>query len=396
MQPYSLYKRKLKDGLFWIARLRDKNKKITTLKTDSKARESDDVYGKHKAIEFCENYLREHKQDCNITFGNFTKDFFTNNCMYVKRSIAQGRSISEPVLKYRRSHIEKYLLPAFCNMQVSVINPVDISDFLLSLELSNQTKNHIRQSLSLIMDEAVFKGIIQYNPVKSVKPFSLKSEFRKERDVLSLQEINLLFPQDTNKLYEIWGDQYKATLFFSILTSGMRIGEAAVLQWCHIDFERHILYILQARKDDGQIGKTKTGEQRAVLLPSRTMDMLKAWKEKTPFDSENDFIFYGSDGQGQTPTNRRTANTWFKAGIENCEKLNKIDLNREERGLCIHSLRHSYNTLMRKKIPEDTLRLMMGHSSEKMTDRYDGNQLENKVLSLPKVTVIDDAWQVTE
>lgn len=51
--------------------------------------------------------------------------------------------------------------------------------------------------------------------------------------------------------------------------------------------------------------------------------------------------------------------------------LNKNGIDTESRNITIHSLRFTYNTLMKQEITGNDLRLMMGHVSEQMTDYYD-------------------------
>lgn len=50
--------------------------------------------------------------------------------------------------------------------------------------------------------------------------------------------------------------------------------------------------------------------------------------------------------------------------------LGKTGFELETHNLSFHSWRHSFNTLMRGNIPEDKLRKITGHKSEKMSDHY--------------------------
>ena len=63
------------------------------------------------------------------------------------------------------------------------------------------------------------------------------------------------------------------------------------------------------------------------------------------------------------------------------------------RYLTAHSLRHTYNTRMRKVLPEAFLQYMMGHKDRKMTDHYDHATPEDRLRELaPALESINGIW----
>ena len=57
-------------------------------------------------------------------------------------------------------------------------------------------------------------------------------------------------------------------------------------------------------------------------------------------------------------------------------------IQRSGRNLVTHSFRHGYNTYARRSLPEETLRKLIGHRSERMTDRYDHATLRDYLSRL--------------
>lgn len=98
-----------------------------------------------------------------------------------------------------------------------------------------------------------------------------------------------------------------------MLTSGIRSGEARVLQWKHIVWDQQGILIVQAQKANKAIGEPKAKEIRAVIVPKRTITLLKWWLEQTLYKLPEDYIFPGINTAG--------------------------------RNLVAHSLRHTYNTI---------------------------------------------------
>jgi integrase len=47
-----------------------------------------------------------------------------------------------------------------------------------------------------------------------------------------------------------------------------------------------------------------------------------------------------------------------------------------------HSLRHGYNTMLRRLVPADTLRALTGHASDAMSAHYDHPAVADRVAAL--------------
>jgi integrase len=339
--------------------------------------------------------LLDRPSGADITLDEYTTDFFVwEKCKWITRQHAQGHPFSIAVAKNRRSHLVQYILPAFGKFKLTEIKTGPIFNFLVKLQrtekadddaliktpLSNQTKNHVKNTFSIVMDTAVFDELIEYNPVKNLKGFA---DTHAKRDIFNQDELRRLFPEDLNK---VWEGLYWPTFFFTLLTAGMRLSEGRALTWSSIDWRIPAVSITRAVKADGTIGTTKSREQRAAFLPSRTIVMLKAWKSESRHTAENDLVFHGETGQ--RPMAKKTPWKYFKRALVHAK------VKEEGRKLVIHSLRHNYDTAMREAISAAALQFMIGHKDARMTDRYDGaGPLEKLRRFLPERKKIEKAWK---
>lgn len=316
------------------------------------------------------------------TFQEYANNFFIwNKCKWIKRQHAKKKSFSEAVAKMRRAHLLNYIFPKWGNIHVNQLNAVDIENWLIELELSGQTKNHILYSFKIIMKEIYRERIINYNPLATVEAVTIKA---KKRDTLTLDEIKKLFPVLDSELLEIWENYYWASAFFTLLTTGMRIGELRALLWKDINWQAGAIEINKAVKANNEVGKTKNQETRAVFIPQRALNYLLSWKDRSLFNQNDCLIFFGE--LPDKTMGRKSFNKHFNKGLNNAE-IDKRD------GLVVHSLRHTYNTRMRKLLPEAMLRFQVGHKTEKMTNNYDNNSAIERLLAFQNERqAIDKAW----
>ncbi|MCX7030399.1 MAG: hypothetical protein NTU62_09805, partial [Spirochaetes bacterium] len=68
------------------------------------------------------------------------------------------------------------------------------------------------------------------NPLEHVEPMG--ADYR-ARDILTAEELRLLFPEDDSECLAIWRSRKYYTMFLTMATTGCRIGEARALQWRH-------------------------------------------------------------------------------------------------------------------------------------------------------------------
>jgi integrase len=160
---------------------------------------------------------------------------------------------------------------------------------------------------------------------------------------------------------KVWTEPRRAALFTILATAGLRSGEVRALLWENAIEDCTALAVREAVKEHThEIGSTKSGDQRVVLLPTGTAQLLKAWLKESPYTEPEALIFHGR--KPEVPLGARTLNFWL------ADALGKVEINPGTRRLVVHSFRHTYNTMIKSVLPAETVRAMVGHKSDAMTN----------------------------
>jgi len=307
--------------------------------------------------------------------GESAKDFYRwDVSSYIKRQHAKGRGFNRAWANALQSMMEHHVFPRFGRMQLDALTRPMVEEWLVDLPLANQTRNQILYALRKILIEAESEGLVLRNPLQHVEPMGKGGRVR---DVFALDELRRMFPPGQEELLAVWKTTKYAALFITMATTGIRQGEARALQWQHV-LPGGWLVIERAVKIDGTIGPLKkrerTGEPRVVALPSRAQGTLSWWSQESPHTLPEDLIFFGD--RADHTINRRTFVDLFNRALQSAGVI------RGERYLTAHSLRHTFNTAMRRAIPAETLMALMGHRDARMSEHYDHPQIEDRIRHL--------------
>ena len=114
------------------------------------------------------------------------------------------------------------------------------------------------------------------------------------------------------------------------------------------------------------------GRRRIVPVPTVVGMRLEELSNASPFAEPQDFVFWASERYkvlDNQVINRALHRALASIGIDEQE--------RRRRNIVFHSWRHFANTFLRGRVPEPTLRLVVGHSSEALSDHYTHVELLN-------------------
>jgi site-specific recombinase XerD len=158
-----------------------------------------------------------------------------------------------------------------------------------------------------------------------------------------------MHPQDVKKLLSMIDHTRDRALFFLLLRTGIRIGEALGLTMNDVDLkERKVNLFLGEKNDMG----------RVAYLSNDAVFCLKRWFKWR--DPEKRFVFYG---KGDTHICYSTARTRFVKYLEEAGIAHK--------GYTVHCLRHTYaSELLNAGMRLEVLQQLMGHQDIEMTRRY--------------------------
>lgn len=316
-----------------------------------------------------------------VTLEEFTKDFFHEGSQYLTARQQKGKKISTAQLENLDGYLRLHILPQFGKKKLNAITTKDLNDYLVHLERSGETKNHILSTLNSIFAFAVEQNILSESPSVKIQRFAPNTV---TRDCLTQEETTNLIPVlDMKRMIQIWQDPKWAALFSILATTGVRLGEALALTWGDILKNESGWYfpVAKSLKRDRTIGSTKTNQEgfASILEPVKSLlDHFKEFSQTTP--KENELIFQNRD---KRPIANRTVLIAFRRGLKNAG----IELN--GRNIVVHSLRHGFITLMGNYGADSkTISATTNHTNKKIIERYTHVSSKEKMSELEKTKKI--------
>lgn len=198
----------------------------------------------------------------------------------------------------------------------------------------------IETGISEVLQEAVRQGLMPNNPMRMTKKRTRKNDALHE-STPSFEEIQTLVSMlDTR-------DPYQMAIYLCA-RCGLRRGEAMGIRWKDVDFKKRTLFIRQALKDDGNIGKPKTPSSvRAIAITDSIIEALKIRKR---YQQE---CFEASVKAKLLPKMPNMPDTlMFADHVNQVKRVQSLDSwwyrHRSNYGLecTVHELRHAYITYM--------------------------------------------------
>ncbi len=301
-----------------------------------------------------------------ITFEKYCNGFYDTDSRFLKKQAARGYKYQPDTIYQKQLYLKKFLA-VFSETDVTKLTVGAVENWLIDMECSNSVKNNILAVIDEIEGELYSERIID-NPVH-IKHFKRNTN---EKGILTLQEIARLFPTDYESLINIWrvratekeNDIYSfATAIYTLISTGMRSSEIRALQWNQFIRPDAILINAMIDSNDERVNRLKKWSDnnkkwRVTILPDRTVKMIDLLRLDR---SDDDYVFVYED----KPLTTCFLLDHFKSA------LNKNGIDCKGRNITIHSCRFTYNTLVRGEISGEDLRLMVGHTTEKMTEYYD-------------------------
>ena len=266
--------------------------------------------------------LADKKED--ITFKKFIEEIYLP---WYKTQV------KESTYKNRYSTIQKHFA-YFYKKKVSEIEAINVQTWQLKLakQFSPNYVRIVQGMLCLAFDRAIILGLAKKNPARMIG--NIKSK-KVKIDFWTLEE----FQKVISLLYK--GDYYEHYLFISfwlLFMTGMRIGEAAALQWDDIDFETGMLIISKTlyykTMNDYKFVEPKTqASNRTIYIDADTIKELQEWKavQAKVLPNCGFVLSYNS-----TPTSKTTLPRALEK-LANLAGVHRIK---------IHALRHSHVSLL--------------------------------------------------
>lgn len=241
--------------------------------------------------------------------------------------------VKDSTYKNRECTIKKHFT-YFYKLQTNEIEPIHVQNWQLKLaaQFSANYVRIVQGMLCVAFDRAVILGQAKQNPARMIGNVRAK---KTKVDFWTLEE----FQKAISLLYK--GDYYEHYLFFSfwlLFMTGLRIGEAAALQWSDIDFDLGIIHVTKTlyykSMNEYKLVEPKTQASiRDISIDVDTISEMKAWQDVQQKVLQNCNFVLSYSG---IPTSKHTLP----------RALNKLAELAGVHRIKIHALRHSHASLL--------------------------------------------------
>lgn len=292
------------------------------------------------------------------SFKGYTQDFFLfDKCPFVRDRLIRGGHITKGLVQSYRGLLLNYVLPYFSQFMLNEITRRHINNWLLNLPshgICNATANKALSVLRIILDFALFDGIIEKNPAREVKPLIQRDSSRK---AFTKEQVKALYEYDYKNKTIV-----RAAIILAAST-GLRLGEIRALRWADVRLNK-IIVSHSFTATDG-LKTTKSGKPREVPITPEVYEILSSLRKK----KDTAYLF---SRDGNTPVSSTYLNDHLK------QVLQDLGIPAD---YTFHCFRHFFNTqLIEAQIPGEIIRAVIGHSDIKMTMHYahvDGANLQS-------------------
>ena len=322
---------------------------------------------------------------------------------FEKRSIE--KLIGYPTFINARRELNRIARLFGVNAKASTITEDDVKHVIAADPRTDPVKNYFLKRVRSLFDDACDLGWSVTNPTRNVV-IEKRVVFTEDEaiddavpDSFEVQDmkrlVSYLLAYDETKTNKKYGagtwPTGLAVVFHALM--GTRPQEVAPLRWKMADFDADQILVATAKKECEQgyyIGATKTKKGvRSLPIGPTLQPLLKAWRLRSPFAGDDDFIFP-----------KRTGEMYHRYRIWN-NLLKRACKDLGLKHLTLYSLRHLHASLLLQELGENWFEVAdrMGHASADFTRRRYGHHVDDK--KKPKQNVVgsvlfDDAEPAPE
>ena len=287
--------------------------------------------------------------------------------------------IKQATFKRKNDTLKKLQKEKFSNIPIAKVKREDIIKYLESLkQYSKSTIKQIYELICMAFGQATYENIITDNFMTGWKRVEKpKSEYKSHhRKSLTIEEQKKLVDYLNSVKYEKCHKKY---LFLLLLTTGMRIGEALVLDYeKDIDMVNGKIYIRKTQTKNtagkaiiGETAKTENGERVLTMTNISKRRVESALEHKVP--NKNHLLFCKEDKTMyiENTINSSIKRIALKLGIGIYEDKDKKGQIVQKTDVHTHMLRGTFATRCAEaKIAPAVLKKILGHSDITVTMQY--------------------------
>ena len=302
------------------------------------------------------------------TFVGYLERFWTDGSPYLAGREARLKPLSSVYVFNARSAIAKYAKPwliengkeklSLSSVTAGLLESLTL--YLRGLGLGPSRINGIIKAIRVPLSQAAKMGRIRENPARQVEKLPDPAP---KRQVLETEEAQRFFALE-------WKDPRYYGINLLAATTGMRLGEIRGLQ--AEDIREDCIHVCHNWQDTEPEGRKMKGpkhstlanrKERDIPFPPRLAPVLRELIKQNPW--KDGFMIWGN-----SPGKPLSESIILRHFYEGIQAIGIGPEERERRKLNFHAWRHFYNTNIRPYVPDYQLRMLTGHTSEAMTERY--------------------------
>ena len=225
-----------------------------------------------------------------------------------------------------RSWLHNHILPKWGDKTIAEVQPRPVELWLRGLPLASKSKAHVRSMLHLLMEFAMWSGVLEIsrNPIDLVVVQGATKRTRQPRS-LTVDEFRKFIKQLAEPF---------STMALLCVCFGLRISECLALKWCDVDWLNGKLRIERAIVRQ-LVDDTKTVySSKQMNMDDELLERLKSWRLISQFSAEGDWLFASPVQLGRLPWSYPHILRVFHRAAERAE-IGKLPT---------HTLRHSYRS----------------------------------------------------
>jgi integrase len=262
------------------------------------------------------------------------------------------RPKSERTALYLNQIVRAYLVPEWGDSVADDIKPIDIQNWLKSLHTSNglawTTVSKFRGVMLRIYRIGTLHQLVTNNPVRPV-------ETRSTTDYKAI----LVTPKQVWAIIESLANPLHRILILTCAATALRASELLALRWADVLWgEEKIAISKRWWRGDGPT-KTRKSEGHVPMHPALAQ-FLQAWRGKTPFAKDTDFLFPSLKAEGKVPI---YPGIFVADHLRPAAKAAGLQIPDGGR-FGLHNLRHSLSSWMvnKGKVEPKTVQSLLRHS----------------------------------
>ncbi len=330
--------------------------------------------------------LKKAYEQSKINLCDFLCEFWNyDESDFIKRRIAHGYTFSKKHSICMRAYVKNYWRPYFGDEKnFEDLSKNELEDFFFYLRtevgLKGETVNKIINCGSRAARWLFSIEKIKKNPFIGIERFKPDN---KKRGIPSENEVKALLVLD-------WNNIVGKLAFILAAFCGLRAGEISGLRVCDIDISADILHVRHSWSEVDGLKSTKNTDERDLPINHIIALQLYCLARRNPNYSETSYVFFAP----KNPNKPFYPGYYGDIFYRTLEKIGISKLERKQRNIVFHSLRHFCATILAQRADIQLVKSILGHRTEKMSEHYSAHECQKKVNTMR--AIMTDAWNSLE